>query len=327
MFTGKKLKCISAALLVGATCFALTGCGGEKKAPPYASVTYGKDKMTANVYRLEKEAEIPEIVANPMYVVGKSLFAETSGKKIVKIDIDGEKVKKAEVVAENIRGQIATADDEFVFYNVGKTVYWMDANKNIRNFAAPDNLTIMRVRGDKQLMYRTTTQELIRAKFADDKIVDVSKRSSKEYVANNLNSTLQKNFSDGNMLYFLASYKRKIGSSTGNVAKIIAIDTKDNDKLVKTYDAYAEEATKGGKAVSNNPTFAICKDYVVFHDRGNTPRIRILKKSDGKFIDDITHNDLKTDGIRAITAVPGTNNIIIVAADKDKKWNIYRIEL
>ena len=58
--------------------------------------------------------------------------------------------------------------------------------------------------------------------------------------------------------------------------------------------------------------------------RGDVP---LYKRSNGQYVDDIATAEFGLEKIRAITAIPGTNDIIAVGYGKDGKWAVYRIDI
>lgn len=346
MFLSKKIKAISAAVMLGASVFMFAGCGGGKssdgpkkenmvarkevKTPALREVKYGKDKITAKIYKLETTAEVPEIMSQPMYVVGKSLFANGKNKKLIRVEYQNEKINKIEVVAEKLSEPISTADDKFVFYRVGKTVNWMDEQRNIKSFTEKSGyINLMRVRGDNELVYYVANgdrKNVYKAKLSGDKLTGVQ---SKDYENFKLLG-IRGNYSEGKKLYLATRIKHEVNGDKKDLAGANVIDT-GTDKVVKVYDTYSADAGKvngkGSAMLQNNPTVAVLANYIVFHDNGSKNRIRILKKSDGKFVDDITAEELGIEKIRAITAVPGTNDIIAAGYGADKKWAVYRIDI
>lgn len=345
MMFSKKLKAISAAVMLGASVFMFAGCGGGKsgdapkkdtivarkevKTPALREVKYGKDKISAKIYKLETTADVPEILSQPMYVVGKSLFVNGKDKKLIKIEYQNEKINKIEVVAEKLSEPISTADDKFVFYRVGKTINWMDEQRNTKSFTEKSAyINLMRVRGDKELVYYVANgdRKVYKAKFSGDKLTGAQ---SKEYEAYKLLG-IRGNYSEGKKLYLATRVKHEVNGEKKDLAGVNVIDTA-TDKVVKVYDTYSTDAgkekNKGSAMLQNNPTVAVLANYIVFHDNGSKNRIRILKKSDGKYVDDITAEDLGINKIRAITAVPGTNDIMVAGIGSDKKWAIFRIDI
>lgn len=345
MLFGKKAKAISAALMLGASVFMAAGCGGgdgasggakedkivarkEVKTTPLKTVKYGKDQ-TAKIYKLETTAEVPEIISDPMYVVGKSIFANGKNRTLVKIAYQDEKINSIEVVADKLSEPVATADGNAVFYRVGRKIYSMDENKKVNTYGEPKRyLNLMRVRGDKDLVYYTANGDrdnIYKGSIADGKITENKKLPIKDFIpAGN-----RGNYSDGTKLYIATRTKVKDNNRDVDVAAVNVIDTKtDKGKIISSY---AEEAGtvkgRGAKTLQNNPTMALTANYIVFHDNGSCNRIRIMKRSTGKFIDDIATAEFGIKKIRAITAIPGTNDIIAIGFDNNEKWGVYRIDI
>ena len=346
MLFGKKAKAISAALMLGASVFMAAGCGGgdgasggakedkivarkEVKTPALKEVKYGKDKISAKIYKLEWAGEIPEFMSERSYVVGNSLFALGKGKTVYKIDFQDEKITGLEAVLNNISETVATADDNAVFYRVGRKIYSMDTNKKVNTYGEPKKyLNLMRVRGDKDLVYYTANGDrdnIYKGSIADGKITENKKFPIKDFIpAGN-----RGNYSDGTKLYIATRTKVKDNNRDVDVAAVNVIDTKtDKGKIISSY---AEEAGtvkgRGAKTLQNNPTLALTANYIVFHDNGSCNRIRIMKRSTGKYIDDIATAEFGIKKIRAITAIPGTNDIIAIGFDNNEKWGVYRIDI
>lgn len=345
MLLGKKAKAIAAGFMLGASVFMAAGCGGgsnggasqeekivarkEVKTPALKEVKYGKEKISAKIYKLETDAAIPEFLSNPMYVVDNSLFVMGRDKNLYKITYQDEKVLSIEAVVSKMSESPATADDTGVYYRVGRKIFSIDANKKITAYGEPRRYAnLMRVRGDKELVYYTFNGDrdnCYKGKLTNGQLTEDKKFPIKEMIpAGN-----RGNYSDGTTLYIATRTKQKDNGRDVDVAAVNVIDTKtDKGKIITSY---AEEAGtvkgRGAKTLQNNPTLALTANYIVFHDNGSCNRIRIMKKSTGKYIDDIATEEFGIKKIRAITAIPGTNDIIVVGFDNNDKWGVYRIDI
>ena len=343
MLLGKKAKALAAALMLGSSVFMAAGCGGgsgsagqedkivarkEVKTPALKEVKYGKDKISAKIYKLEG-ADIPKIISEQMYVVGNSLFARGEDRKIYKIDYQNEKLLSVMAVSDKLSDPISTADDQAIYYRIGRKLYAMDASQKITSLGESKRyVNLIRVRGDKEMVYYTFNGDrdnVYKGKLVGTKLSEEKKIPFKEVIPMGNRG----NYSDGTKLYIATRNKEKDNNRDVDVAAVNVIDTKtDKGKIITSYSAEAGKiGGRGAKTLQNNPTLALTANYIVFHDNGSCNRIRIMKRSNGQYVDDIATAEFGLEKIRAITAIPGTNDIIAVGYGKDGKWAVYRIDI